>query len=108
MAASLSSALSSMEVMLDALMQRGIGKPEEASSKPKEEEPPPALPSRPTWRGRLPALHRPGGTAAAPWIHRPSPVPQPTQVCHELTIPPFFFLLKHHRRLEKMVWKEIY
>lgn len=81
MAASLTSALSSMEVMLDALMQRGIGKPEEPT-KPKEEEEPPALPTRPTGRGRLPALQRPGGTAAAPWIHRPSlpsPVPPPTQ-----------------------------
>ncbi|RCV38074.1 hypothetical protein SEVIR_8G117900v4 [Setaria viridis] len=71
MASSLTSALSSMEVMLDALMQRGIGKPEE--QKPKEEEPP-ALPTRPTGRGRLPSLQRSG--AAAPWIHRP-PLPSP-------------------------------
>uniref|UniRef100_A0A0D9XRM0 Uncharacterized protein n=1 Tax=Leersia perrieri TaxID=77586 RepID=A0A0D9XRM0_9ORYZ len=65
----LSSALSSMEVMLDALMQRGIGKPEE---KPKEEAPP-ALPTRPTVRGRLPSLQRPG--VPAPWAHRPPPLP---------------------------------
>ncbi|KAK3118739.1 hypothetical protein QOZ80_9BG0706060 [Eleusine coracana subsp. coracana] len=65
--ASLSSALSSMEVMLDALMQRGIGKPED--QKPKEEAPP-ALPTRPTVRGRLPSLQRPG--TAAPWVPQPS------------------------------------
>ncbi|TVU25643.1 hypothetical protein EJB05_28147 [Eragrostis curvula] len=76
MASSLSSALSSMEVMLDALMQRGIGKPED--QKPKEEAPP-ALPTRPTVRGRLPSLQRPG--TAAPWIQR-TPLPSilpPTQ-----------------------------
>ncbi|XP_062183101.1 myosin-3-like [Phragmites australis] len=72
MASSLSSALSSMEVMLDALMQRGIGKPED--QKPKEEAPP-ALPTRPTVRGRLPSLHSPGATA--PWIHRPPLPPLP-------------------------------
>ncbi|WVZ52441.1 hypothetical protein U9M48_003496 [Paspalum notatum var. saurae] len=77
MASSVTSALSSMEVMLDALMQRGIGKPEE--QKPKEQEPP-ALPTRPTGRGRLPSLHRPG--AAAPWIQQPplrSPMPPPQE-----------------------------
>ncbi|KAJ1256592.1 hypothetical protein BS78_K344100 [Paspalum vaginatum] len=77
MASSLTSALSSMEVMLDALMQRGIGKPEE--QKPKEEDPP-VLPTRPTGRGRLPSLHRPG--AAAPWIHQTpvaSPFPLPKE-----------------------------
>lgn len=55
-----------MEVMLDALMQRGIGKPEE--HKHKEEEPP-TLPARPTGKGRLPSLQRPSATA--PWIDRP-------------------------------------
>ncbi|KAL5205074.1 hypothetical protein ABZP36_009945 [Zizania latifolia] len=65
----LSSALSSMEVMLDALMQRGVGKPEE---KPKEEEEPPVLPTRPTARGRLRSLQRPGAPAA-PWIQPPPP-----------------------------------
>ncbi|KAF0896098.1 hypothetical protein E2562_019328 [Oryza meyeriana var. granulata] len=65
----LSTALSSMEVMLDALMQRGIGKPEE---KPKEEAPP-ALPTRPTVRGRLPSLQRPG--ALSPWVHQSPPLP---------------------------------
>ncbi|CAN6381186.1 unnamed protein product [Urochloa humidicola] len=69
MATSLTPSLSSMEVMLDALMQRGIGKPQE--KKPKDEEPP-ALPTRPTGRGRLPSLQRPA--AASPWIHRP-PLP---------------------------------
>uniref|UniRef100_A0A0E0MF13 Uncharacterized protein n=1 Tax=Oryza punctata TaxID=4537 RepID=A0A0E0MF13_ORYPU len=68
----LSSALSSMEVMLDALMQRGVGKPEE---KPKEEAPP-ALPTRPTVRGRLPSLQRPG--SPPPWVHRPVPSLPPT------------------------------
>ncbi|XP_044948675.1 myosin-2-like [Hordeum vulgare subsp. vulgare] len=68
---SLSSALSSMEVMLDALMQRGIGKPDD---KPKE-EPPPALPTRPTIRVRPPS--RPGSNA--PWSQRPplAPLPPP-------------------------------
>ncbi|CAL4888790.1 unnamed protein product [Urochloa decumbens] len=77
MAASLTPSLSSMEVMLDALMQRGIGKPQE--KKPKDEVPP-ALPTRPTGRGRLPSLQRPA--AASPWIHRPplpSPLPQPQE-----------------------------
>lgn len=73
-----SSLLSSMEVMLDALMQRGIGKPDD---KPKE-EPPPALPTRPTVRGRPPSLNRPGA-GPAPWMssHRPplAPIPLPPQ-----------------------------
>ncbi|KAL6875780.1 hypothetical protein ACP4OV_013293 [Aristida adscensionis] len=69
MSASLSSALSSMEVMLDALMQRGIGKPDD---KPKE-EPPPALPTRPTVRGRIRTLPRPA--ADAPWIQQQPPPP---------------------------------
>ncbi|CAM0949177.1 unnamed protein product [Alopecurus aequalis] len=76
MASSLTSALSSMEVMLDALMQRGIGKPDD---KPKE-EPPPALPTRPTVRGRPPSvISRPG--SPAPWLHRPPlpPIPPPPQ-----------------------------
>ncbi|KQJ88574.1 hypothetical protein BRADI_4g19610v3 [Brachypodium distachyon] len=67
-----------MEVMLDALMQRGIGKPDD---KPKE-EPPPALPTRPTVRGRPPSLNRPGA-GPAPWMssHRPplAPIPLPPQ-----------------------------
>ncbi|KAL6662279.1 hypothetical protein ACP70R_000138 [Stipagrostis hirtigluma subsp. patula] len=62
MTASLTSALSSMEVMLDALMQRGIGKPEE-QNKPKEEQEPPALPTRPTVRGRPPSWQKPGAVA---------------------------------------------
>ncbi|CAN6166972.1 unnamed protein product [Urochloa humidicola] len=77
MATSLASSLSSMEVMLDALMQRGIGKPED--QKPKDKEPP-VLPTRPTGRGRLPSLQRPGATS--PWIHRtplPSPLPAPQE-----------------------------
>nr|CAB3491526.1 unnamed protein product [Digitaria exilis] len=82
MASSPTSALSSMEVMLDALMQRGIGKPKE--QKPKEEEPP-ALPARPTGRGRLPSLHKP--TATAPWIIKPpllSPLPPPQEEDDEM------------------------
>ncbi|XP_051184691.1 uncharacterized protein [Lolium perenne] len=73
---SLSSALSSMEVMLDALMQRGIGKPDD---KPKEDTAPPALPTRPTVRGRPPSVHRPG--SPAPWLNRPplAPIPPPPQ-----------------------------
>lgn len=77
MASSLTSAaLSSMEVMLDALMQRGIGKPDD---KPKEETTPPALPTRPTVRGRLPSAQRPG--SQAPWANRPPlpPIPPPPQ-----------------------------
>jgi hypothetical protein len=57
-------------VMLDALMQRGIGKPEEQKQK---EEAPPALPTRPTVRGRLPSLQRPG--AASPWVRVRPPMP---------------------------------
>ncbi|KAM0863377.1 hypothetical protein ACQ4PT_044627 [Festuca glaucescens] len=76
MTSSLSSALSSMEVMLDALMQRGIGKPDD---KPKEDTAPPALPTRPTVRGRPPSVHRPG--SPAPWLNRPplAPIPPPPQ-----------------------------
>uniref|UniRef100_A0A8R7Q8Z2 Uncharacterized protein n=1 Tax=Triticum urartu TaxID=4572 RepID=A0A8R7Q8Z2_TRIUA len=72
---SLSSALSSMELMLDALRQRGIGKLED---KPKEEEPP-ALPTRPTVRGRPPSIHRPASDA--PWSQRPplAPLPPPPE-----------------------------
>ncbi|KAM3272299.1 hypothetical protein ACQJBY_042450 [Aegilops geniculata] len=72
---SLSSALSSMEQMLDALRQRGIGKPDD---KPKEEEPP-ALPTRPTVRGRPPSIHRPA--SSAPWSQRPllAPLPPPPE-----------------------------
>uniref|UniRef100_N1QX21 Uncharacterized protein n=1 Tax=Aegilops tauschii TaxID=37682 RepID=N1QX21_AEGTA len=65
---SLSSALSSMEQMLDALRQRGIGKPDD---KPKEEEPP-ALPTRPTVRGRPPSIHRPA--SSAPWSQQRPPL----------------------------------
>ena len=70
---SLSSALSSMELMLDALRQRGIGKLED---KPKEEEPP-ALPTRHTVRGRPPSIHRPASDA--PGSQRPplAPLPPP-------------------------------
>uniref|UniRef100_A0ACD5XMU3 Uncharacterized protein n=2 Tax=Avena sativa TaxID=4498 RepID=A0ACD5XMU3_AVESA len=76
MAAPLSSALSSMEVMLDALMQRGIGKPDDKT----KEETPPALPTRPTVRGRLPSTQRPG-SPAPPWANRPPlpPIPPPPQ-----------------------------
>jgi len=78
---SLSSALSSMEVMLDALMQRGIGKPDD---KPKE-EPPPALPTRPTVRGRLPSPRRHGPGSPAPWNPRPplAPLPPPPDEEHD-------------------------
>ncbi|VAI13456.1 unnamed protein product [Triticum turgidum subsp. durum] len=64
-----------MELMLDALRQRGIGKLED---KPKEEEPP-ALPTRPTVRGRPPSIHRPASDA--PWSQRPplAPLPPPPQ-----------------------------
>uniref|UniRef100_J3N7V1 Uncharacterized protein n=1 Tax=Oryza brachyantha TaxID=4533 RepID=J3N7V1_ORYBR len=71
----LSSALSSMEVMLDALMQRGVGKPEE---KPKEEAPP-ALPTRPTVRGRLPSVQRPGAPAPGSPPPRQPPLPPPQE-----------------------------
>lgn len=77
---SLSSALSSMEQMLDALRQRGIGKPDD---KPKEEEPP-ALPTRPTVRGRPPSIHRPA--SSAPWSQQRPPLallpPPPVRIHH--------------------------
>ncbi|EAY86343.1 hypothetical protein OsI_07720 [Oryza sativa Indica Group] len=76
----LSSALSSMEVMLDALMQRGVGKPEE---KPKEEAPP-ALPTRPTVRGRPPSLQRPG--SPPPWVHRSPSLPPMLEVDEKLAV----------------------
>ncbi|VAI27782.1 unnamed protein product [Triticum turgidum subsp. durum] len=57
-----------MEQMLDALRQRGIGKPDD---KPKEEEPP-ALPTRPTVRGRPPSIHRPA--SSAPWSQQRPPL----------------------------------
>jgi hypothetical protein len=85
-------------VMLDALMQRGIGKPEEQKQK---EEAPPALPTRPTVRGRPPSLQRPG--AASPWVQRaPMPLallPPPQVSYHHSGSPVLGFQEEEHKCL---------
>jgi hypothetical protein len=84
--------------MLDALMQRGIGKPEEQKQK---EEAPPALPTRPTVRGRPPSLQRPG--AASPWVQRaPMPLallPPPQVSYHHSGSPVLGFQEEEHKCL---------